>query len=49
MRPESDFVFNIVWTGSIFPYLRYFVGSQLRHSDARSGSSPTAAHPTRCG
>jgi hypothetical protein len=33
--PESGFVFNIVWTGSVFPYLRYFVGSQLRHSDAR--------------
>jgi hypothetical protein len=33
--PESDFVFNVVWTGSVFPYLRYFVASQMRHSDAR--------------
>jgi hypothetical protein len=33
--PESAFVFNIVWTGSVFPYLRHFVASQLRHSDAR--------------
>jgi hypothetical protein len=32
---ESGFVFNIVWTGSVFPYLRYFVASQLRHSGAR--------------
>jgi hypothetical protein len=32
---ESGFVFNIVWAGSVFPYLRHFVGSQLRHSDAR--------------
>jgi hypothetical protein len=33
--PESGFVFNIVWTGSVFPYLRSFVASQLRHTDAR--------------
>ena len=32
--PESGFVFNIVWTGSVFPYLRSFVASQLRHSGA---------------
>jgi len=32
---ESALVFNIVWTGSVFPYLRYFVASQLRHSDVR--------------
>jgi hypothetical protein len=32
---ESDFVFNIVWTGSVFPYLRHFVASQLRYSGAR--------------
>jgi len=32
---ESAFVFNIVWTGSVFPYLRHFVASQLRHSGAR--------------
>jgi hypothetical protein len=33
--PESAFVFNVVWTGSVFPYLRHFVASQLRHSGAR--------------
>ena len=32
---ESDLVFNIVWTGSVFPYLRHFVASQMIHSDAR--------------
>jgi hypothetical protein len=33
--PEPGFVFNIVWTGTVFPYLRPFVASQLRHSGAR--------------
>ena len=33
--PENAFVFNIVWTGTVFPYLRPFVASQLAHSDAR--------------
>jgi hypothetical protein len=33
--PDSAFVFNIVWTGSVFPYLRHFVASQMRHSGAR--------------
>jgi hypothetical protein len=32
---ESAFVFNIVWTGSAFPYLCHFVASQVRHSGAR--------------
>jgi hypothetical protein len=32
---ESAFVFNIVWTGTVFPYLRHFVSSQLTHSGAR--------------
>jgi hypothetical protein len=32
---ESAFVFNVVWAGSDFPYLRHFVASQIRHSDAR--------------
>lgn len=27
-------VFNIVWTGTVFGYLRYFVASQMAHSDA---------------
>jgi len=33
--PESAFVFNIVWTGGTFRYLRYFVCSLLANSDAR--------------
>jgi hypothetical protein len=33
--PDSDFVFNVVWTGSDFPFLRHLVASQLRHSGAR--------------
>jgi hypothetical protein len=32
---ERDVVFNVVWTGTVFPYLRHFVASQLAHSDAR--------------
>jgi hypothetical protein len=32
---ERDFVFNVVWTGSVFTYLRYFVASQMHFSDAR--------------
>ena len=32
---ERDFVFNVVWAGTVFPYLRWFVQSQLVHSDAR--------------
>jgi len=32
---ESAFVFNIVWTGSVFRYLRYFVASQIDHSESR--------------
>ena len=33
--PDSAFVFNVVWTGSVFPYLRYFVASQIAQSDAK--------------
>jgi hypothetical protein len=33
--PDSAFVFNIVWTGRVFPYLKYFVASQMAQSDAR--------------
>ena len=33
--PDEEFVFNIVWTGSVFPFLRYFVASQIAHSGAR--------------
>jgi hypothetical protein len=33
--PDSDFVFNIVWNGTVFTYLRYFVASQIAQSDAR--------------
>jgi len=32
---EESLVFNIVWTGSVFRYLRYFVASQMHHSRAR--------------
>jgi hypothetical protein len=33
--PDSAFVFNVVWTGSVFPFLQYFVASQIAQSDAR--------------
>ena len=33
--PEESLVFNIVWTGSVFTYLRYFVASQIEQSEAR--------------
>src|SRR5262245_59393137 len=33
--PDSAFVFNIVWTGRVFPYLKYFVASQMAQSGAR--------------
>ena len=33
--PDEAFVFNIVWTGRVFPYLRYFVQSQMDRSQAR--------------
>lgn len=33
--PDDAFVFNIVWTGTVFTYLRYFVASQIDHSAAR--------------
>lgn len=32
---EEDFVFNVVWTGEGFTYLRYFVASQMAQSRAR--------------
>jgi hypothetical protein len=33
--PDEAFVFNIVWTGSVFTYLRFFVASQIAQSRAR--------------
>lgn len=33
--PERSLVFNIVWTGEVFTYLKYFVASQIDHSEAR--------------
>lgn len=33
--PESDFVFNVVWTGEVFSHLRYFVQSLMAESAAR--------------
>jgi hypothetical protein len=35
MTSDRSFVFTVVWTESVFTYLRYFVASQLDHSDAR--------------
>lgn len=32
---EPDVVFNVVWTGTVFPYLQYFVASQIARSRAR--------------
>jgi hypothetical protein len=32
---DDAFVFNIVWTGTAFTYLQYFVASQIDHSAAR--------------
>jgi hypothetical protein len=32
---DEEFIFNIVWTGSVFPFLRYFVASQIAHCGAR--------------
>lgn len=33
--PDDAFVFNIVWTGTVFTHLRYLVASQMAHSRAR--------------
>jgi hypothetical protein len=33
--PDERFVFNIVWTGRVFPFLQYFVASQVAQSGAR--------------
>lgn len=32
---DEDFVFNVVWTGTVFPYLQYLVASQLGESQSR--------------
>lgn len=32
---EASFVFNVVWTGTVFDHLQDLVASQIRHSDAR--------------
>jgi len=32
---ERDLVFNVVWTGTVFTYLRHFVASQLAHCASR--------------
>ena len=34
-QDEGAFVFNLVWTGTVFTYLRYFVASQIANSGAR--------------
>jgi hypothetical protein len=33
--PTSRITFNVVWTGAVFTYLKYFVCSQIHHSGAR--------------
>ncbi len=33
---DDEIVFNIVWTGRVFTYLRYFVASQIAQTDART-------------
>lgn len=43
--PDRDFVFNIVWTGSVFPYLSHLVATQLAHSDARFRFALNACAP----
>ena len=36
MRPrDEDLVFNVVWTGTVFTFLRHFVASQMAHCGAR--------------
>jgi hypothetical protein len=36
MRPnDDDLVFNVVWTGTVFTFLRHFVASQMAHCGAR--------------
>jgi hypothetical protein len=32
---DASFVFNIIWTGTVFDHLKYFVASQFDHSGAR--------------
>lgn len=32
---DNEIVFNIVWTGTVFDYLKYFLASQLDHCGAR--------------
>jgi hypothetical protein len=35
MVGDDGFVFNVVWTGTVFTYLRYFVASQIVQTGAR--------------
>lgn len=35
MPREDEFVFNVVWTGTDFTYLRLFIASQIAQSEAR--------------
>ena len=44
---DEEFTFNIVWTGKVFPFLRYFVSSQMAHCGARFRFSPTGAPRSR--
>ena len=49
MTGERDVVFNIVWTGSVFPYLEYFVASQMAFSEARFRFALNACAPDQAG
>jgi hypothetical protein len=48
-RPRGDdvFVFNIVWTGDSYTYLRHFVVSQIANSAARFRFVANACHSTQ--
>ncbi|MDW3220229.1 MAG: hypothetical protein R8F63_16590 [Acidimicrobiales bacterium] len=47
--PDRDFVFNIVWTGIVFPYLSHLVATQLAQSDARFRFVLNACAPDQIG
>ena len=46
---EETFVFNVVWTGSVFTYLRYFVASQIAQSSARFRFVANGCPPSQIG
>jgi len=48
MIRDQDLVFNVIWTGSVFRYLRYFVCSLLAHSEARFRFVVNGVPPDAC-